>query len=55
MVALIMSDRHSGKYKSCDQEARLEVSDRSQLAFDKFPLIPIGSLAQILDENWFLE
>jgi hypothetical protein len=37
------------------QEARKEVSDRSQLTIDKFPLVPIGSLEQILDENWFPE
>lgn len=34
---------------------RSETSDRSQLAIDIFPLIPIGSLEQILDENWFTE
>ncbi len=32
-----------------------EASDRSQLAIDIFPSIPIGSLEQILDENWFPE
>jgi hypothetical protein len=37
----------------CYQEARKEASDRSQLIIDLFPLIPIGSLEQILDENWF--
>ncbi len=31
------------------------LSDRSQLSIDIFPLIPIGSLEQILDENWFPE
>jgi sugar-specific transcriptional regulator TrmB len=35
------------------QEARKEVSDRSQLTIDKFPFVPIASLEQILDENWF--
>ncbi|MEA5617849.1 DUF29 domain-containing protein [Cronbergia sp. UHCC 0137] len=42
-------------FDECYQDARLEVSDRSQLPLEKFPLIPIGSLAQILDENWFPE
>jgi len=28
---------------------------RSQLSIDIFPVIPIGSLEQILDENWFPE
>ncbi|MEH2161262.1 MAG: DUF29 domain-containing protein [Nostoc sp.] len=37
------------------QDARKEASDRSQLSIDIFPLIPIGSLEQILDENWFPE
>ncbi|MEH2146231.1 DUF29 domain-containing protein [Nostoc sp.] len=37
------------------QDARTEASDRSQLSIDIFPLIPIGSLEQILDENWFPE
>ncbi|WP_414550291.1 DUF29 domain-containing protein [Anabaena sp. CCY 0017] len=37
------------------QEARKEASDRTQLILDIFPLIPIGSLEQILDENWFPE
>ncbi|KZL47638.1 hypothetical protein A2T98_22190 [Nodularia spumigena CENA596] len=39
----------------CYQEARKEASDRTQLIIDIFPLIPIGSLEQILDENWFPE
>lgn len=37
------------------QEARKLVSDSSQLPLDTFPIIPIGSLEQILDENWFPE
>lgn len=37
------------------QDARTEASDRSQLAIDIFPIIPIASLEQILDENWFPE
>ncbi|MFM7406372.1 MAG: DUF29 domain-containing protein [Cuspidothrix sp.] len=40
-------------FDECYQEARKLVSDRSQLSLDTFPLIPIGSLEQILDENWF--
>jgi hypothetical protein len=40
-------------FDECYQEARKEASDRSQLPLDTFPIIPIGSLEQILDENWF--
>ncbi len=40
-------------FDECYQDARTEASDRSQLPIDIFPLIPIGSLEQILDENWF--
>lgn len=42
-------------FDECYQDARKEASDRSQLAIDIFPSIPIGSLEQILDENWFPE
>ncbi|MEH2043428.1 DUF29 domain-containing protein [Nostoc sp.] len=42
-------------FDKCYQDARTEASDRSQLAIDIFPFIPIGSLEQILDENWFPE
>ncbi|QKQ76415.1 DUF29 domain-containing protein [Nostoc sp. TCL240-02] len=42
-------------FDKCYQDARIEASDRSQLAIDIFPSIPIGSLEQILDENWFPE
>ena len=42
-------------FEQCYQEARKEASDRTQLIIDIFPLIPIGSLEQILDENWFPE
>ncbi|MDB9340890.1 MULTISPECIES: DUF29 domain-containing protein [Cyanophyceae] len=42
-------------FDQCYQEARKEASDRTQLIIDLFPLIPIGSLEQILDENWFPE
>ncbi len=42
-------------FDACYQEARAEASDRSQLFIDIFPFIPIGSLEQILDENWFPE
>jgi len=37
-------------FNECYQDARLEASDRSQLPLDIFPLIPIGSLEQILDD-----
>jgi len=40
-------------FDECYQDARTEASDRSQLSIDIFPSIPIGSLEQILDENWF--
>jgi hypothetical protein len=40
-------------FDECYQDARKEASDRSQLPLDIFPVIPIGSLEQILDENWF--
>ncbi|MFM2062662.1 MAG: hypothetical protein RLZZ507_2332 [Cyanobacteriota bacterium] len=40
-------------FDECYQDARKEASDRSQLPLDTFPIIPIGSLEQILDENWF--
>lgn len=40
-------------FEECYQEARKEASDRSQLSLDLFPLIPIGSVEKILDENWF--
>lgn len=48
-------------FDQCYQDARTEASDayggklRSQLAIDIFPLIPICSLEQILDQNWFPE
>ena len=37
-------------FDECYQDARLEASDRSQLPLDIFPVIPIGSLEQILDD-----
>ncbi|MBD2137645.1 DUF29 domain-containing protein [Anabaena sp. FACHB-1237] len=40
-------------FDECYQDARKQVSYRSQLPLDIFPIIPIGSLEQILDENWF--
>ncbi|MEA5577043.1 DUF29 domain-containing protein [Anabaena sp. UHCC 0451] len=42
-------------FDECYQDAIKETSDRSQLSLDTFPLIPIGSLEQILDEDWFPE
>ncbi|QHG17495.1 DUF29 domain-containing protein [Nostoc sp. ATCC 53789] len=48
-------------FDECYQDARTEASDayggklRSQLTIDIFPAVPIGSLEQILDENWFPE
>lgn len=40
-------------FDECYQDARKEASDRSQLPIDTFPITLIGSLEQILDENWF--
>ena len=37
-------------FDECYQDARLEASDRSQLPIDIFPILPIGSLEQILDD-----
>ncbi len=42
-------------FDECYYEAKLEVKDRSQLPLETFSIIPIGSLEQILDENWFPE
>ncbi|MFK0734689.1 MAG: DUF29 domain-containing protein [Gloeotrichia echinulata GP01] len=42
-------------FDECYQEARAEASDRSQLPIDKFPVKLIGSLQEILDDNWFPE
>ena len=40
-------------FDECYQDARKEASDRSQLPIDTFPVVILGSLEQILDENWF--
>jgi hypothetical protein len=40
-------------FDECYLSARKNASDRSQLSLDTFPVIPIGSLEQILDEDWF--
>ncbi|GBD54970.1 DUF29 family protein [Microcystis aeruginosa NIES-298] len=40
-------------FDECYLSARKNASDRSQLPLDTFPVIPIGSLEQILDEDWF--
>ncbi|MEH1809820.1 DUF29 domain-containing protein [Nostoc sp.] len=42
-------------FDACYQEARAEASDRSKLPIDTFPVALLGSLEQILDENWFPE
>ena len=42
-------------FDECYQDARKEASDRSQLPIDTFPVALVGSLEQILDENWFPE
>lgn len=41
-------------FEECYEEARKEASDRSQLPLDTFPINPIGSLEQVLDDNWFV-
>ncbi|GCA73076.1 hypothetical protein MiYa_04635 [Microcystis aeruginosa NIES-2519] len=40
-------------FDECYLSARKNASDRSQLPLDTFPAIPLGSLEQILDEDWF--
>jgi hypothetical protein len=40
-------------FEECYQFARKEAQVRTQLPLDTFPAIPIGSLEQILDEDWF--
>jgi hypothetical protein len=40
-------------FDECYQDARKEASDRTQLSIDTFPVAILGSLEQILDENWF--
>ncbi|MEH2378928.1 MAG: DUF29 domain-containing protein [Nostoc sp.] len=42
-------------FDECYQDARAEASDRSKLPIDTFPVVLLGSLEQILDENWFPE
>jgi Domain of unknown function DUF29 len=44
----------SGIFDECYQEARIEASTRSRLPLEIFPTASIGSLENILDENWFL-
>lgn len=41
-------------FEECYEEARKEASDRSQLPLDIFPINPIGSLEQVLDDDWFI-
>ena len=40
-------------FDECYKEARAEASDRSKLPLDRFPTLPIGSLEQILEQDWF--
>jgi len=40
-------------FEECYQFARKEAQVRTQLPLDTFPAIPLGSLEQILDEDWF--
>ena len=39
-------------FAECYQDAREIIADRSQLPLENFPLKPIGTIEQILDENW---
>ena len=39
-------------WEECYHDAREILSDRSQLPIESFPLKPIGTIEQVLDENW---
>ena len=41
-------------FEECYQDAREIIADRSQLPLNNFPLKPIGTVEQILNENWLL-
>ena len=38
--------------EECYQDAREIVADVTALSLDTFPMSPIASLEQVLDENW---
>lgn len=40
-------------FEKCYENARRLVKERSQLPLSSFPIEPIATLAEILDENWF--
>ena len=40
-------------FDECYLSYQKNASDRYQLLLDTFPAIPIGSLEQILDQDWF--
>lgn len=40
-------------FPDCYERAREEVSDRTGLPIETFPVTPIGSLEQVLDTKWF--
>jgi hypothetical protein len=40
-------------FHECYQDARKIMLKKTGLASETFPLIPIGNLEQVLDENWF--
>jgi hypothetical protein len=40
-------------FDKCYQDAREIVSDKSQLSINTFPEALIGTMEQVLDENWF--
>ncbi|AKG24318.1 DUF29 domain-containing protein [Calothrix sp. 336/3] len=42
-------------FDECYQQARAVASDRSQIPLDKFPVNPIASLEQVLDDSWLPE
>ncbi|MEH2381169.1 MAG: DUF29 domain-containing protein [Nostoc sp.] len=39
-------------FEECYQDAREIVADLTALSLDTFPMSPIASLEQVLDENW---
>lgn len=42
-------------FDECYQAARAEAGDRTNLPIETFPVTPIGSVEQILSEDWFPE
>ena len=42
-------------FEECYQDSRELVSDSSELPLDTFPTSPVGSVEQVLDEDWLPE